>query len=106
MEACKIDRRAEIRRNRVVIVVRIVDAKRARLLAQMLPSETHFTFFTFGKKGAGVRVDTGRPMGRIEVGLEMGKGWPIAKRIGRVGSARSRVSRAQKGTRRSRVGAG
>ena len=117
MEAHKIDGRAD---GKIIIFVKIIDTKRARLLAQMLPSESHFSFLTLGKKGAGVRVDTGRPMGRIEVGLEMEKGRTVAKRIGRVGSTRSRLARerseeltvgqkivtTQKGTRRGRVGAG
>ena len=59
-------------------------------------------------------------MGRIVVGLGLGKGQTVAKRIGRVGSIRSRLARerseeltvgqkivtTQKETRRGRVGAG
>ena len=90
METHKIDGRAD---GKIIIFVEIVDAKRARLLAKLLPSETHFSFLFIGEKGAGVGVDTGRPMGRIEVGLGLEKGRTVAKRIGRVGSTRSRLAR-------------
>ena len=65
-------------------------------------------------------MDAGRPMTRIVVGLGLRRVRTAAKKIGRVGSTRSRLARerseeltvgqkivtTQKGTRGGRVGAG